>query len=192
MQYKKLIFSLLVVAAVGATGVSATRALLSDAATLGASTFSTGTVDLQISKDGDIFGNGPVDGFNDSVRPGEKKEYEIWLKNATTDTVFKLDGKALTPTMSEGIESGDIKIAFTEVNANGSDMVGGATVSKTITTWDDGDPFGAGFNLPADTAQRYKMSVELDDGAPAGTFSFSFEFTGTQVLPATPTPTPTP
>jgi hypothetical protein len=134
MQYKKLIFSLLVVAAVGATGVSATRALLSDAAVLGTSTFSTGTVDLKISKDGVVFEDGEVTGFNDTLRPGEKKNFTIWLKNATTDAIFKLDGKALNPTMSAGITPGDIKIAFTEVNADGSVMVGGATVSKTITT----------------------------------------------------------
>lgn len=190
-QYKKLAFSLLVVAAVGVTGVSATRALLNDTATLGASTFSTGTVDLKISKDGGSFVDGPVEGFTDTLRPNEKKDFEIWLKNTTPDAVFKLDGKALSPTMSEGIEPGDIKISFTEVNPDGSAMDGGATVSKTITTWDDGDPLGTGFTLAANTAQRYKMSVELDDSAPNGTFSFSFEFTGTQVLPATPTPSPT-
>lgn len=188
METKKLIFSLLVVAAVGATAVSATRALLSDAATLGESTFSTGTVDLQISNGGP-YGDGPVTGFSDSLRPGENKNYSVWLKNNTSDVVFKLDGKALTPVLSAGIDKGDVKIRFTEVNADGSDLIGGATIQKTLTTWEGGDPFGAGFNLPANGEQRYKMNVELDDSAPAGTFSFSFEFTGTQVI-VTPTPTP--
>gem|GEM_PF-2404266 len=183
----------MIIAAVGATGVSATRALLNDSAVLGTSTFSTGTVDLQISStNGNSFTDGPVPGFTDTLNPGTSKNYSVWLKNATPDVDFSLNGHALNVVLSPGITTTFIKIAFTKVADDGSAIVGAPTVLKTMTLWAGGDPFGSTFNLAANTAQRYKMNVSLDDSAPAGSFSFDFQFTGTQVIPPSPTPTPTP
>jgi hypothetical protein len=190
---KKLVLSLLIITAVGATGASATRALINDSAVLGTSTFSTGTVDLQISStDGNSFSNGPVNGFTGSINPGTSKDYTVWLKNNTPDADFSLSGQAIDVVRSEGITNTHIKIAFTKVNVDGSVISGAPTVSKTMTSWSGGDPFGGSFHLAANTAQRYKMTVSLDDSAPAGTFSFGFQFTGTQAVPPTPTATPTP
>lgn len=189
---KKLILSLAIITAVGATGVSATQALLNDQAVLGESTFTTGTVNLLISSGGNYEDTSDTGFTALNLRPGTSKDFDIWLKNGTSDVVFKLDGKALGFTQTGGITTSQVKVKFTEVNTDGSPLVGGATVQKTLSTWAGGDPFGTGFNLPANSEQRYKMNVELDDAAPTGEFKFSFEFTGTQVIPPTPTVAPTP
>lgn len=179
---KKLLLSLAIITAVGATGVSATRALLNDKAVLGESTFTTGTVNLLISSGGDYeeVSDAGFEAIN--LRPGTSKDFSVWLKNGTTDVDFKLDGKALAFTSTGGITQSHVKVRFTKVNPNGTLIPDGATVQKTMTTWNGGDPLGTEFNLLANTEQRYIMNVELDDSAPAGDFKFGFEFTGTQVV----------
>jgi hypothetical protein len=177
---KRILLSLLIIVGVGGSAVAGTQALLSDTATMSASTFDTGSVHLQIAKDSTSWLDS-IEGFTDTLRPGQSKEYYIWLKNNTPDLSLALSARA--DTTSGTISPTKVTIAFTEVD--GSGVVVGETVTNPLSTWDNVTPstFGAGFDLPANTGQRYKMTVSLDDSATAGDFGFSFIFTGTQVVP---------
>jgi hypothetical protein len=183
MKFRKLILSLLIVTAVGATGFAATRALLTDQAVLGTSTFSTGTVDLKIASDiNQPYTDGPVTGFTSTLKPGTSKDFSVWLQNATTDTAMSLAGKAVN--VSGTLSGNDINITFTKVADNGDAIVGAPTITKTLTEWSSGAAFQSpDFDLASNTGQRYKMTVTLANTVTnSGTFQFDFQFTGTQIV----------
>src|SRR6266498_6106707 len=77
---KKLLLSLTIIVAVGASAFTATKALLSDQVTLSANAFSSGSVDLQIKIGGDPYGDTHV-GFTETVFPGQTKTKFFKLKN---------------------------------------------------------------------------------------------------------------
>lgn len=95
---KRIITSLLIVLSLGVAVTAATRALFSDTATLGASTFSTGTLDLRIDSDPDsnvaYWSNGfnaPA-GYIDELFPGASGHQVIDIKNVGSvdgDTTLK-------------------------------------------------------------------------------------------------------
>jgi hypothetical protein len=188
-MFKKLIFSLVILATAASTAVMGTQALVSDSVALGASTYSTGTVDLTISKTGEEGSYvDSVAGFTDvTINPGDSIIHPIWLKNESAIGSLKIYGQATVETV-EGevvnIDPGKVSIKFVK---HGSDPVE-ETSNSSLTTWANSKKaFGTGstFNLPAGSAQQYDMIVTLSSTAPEGTFSFSFVFTGDYVA-ATP------
>src|SRR5438105_158811 len=92
---KRLMLSLLIITAVGASGFLGTKALLADQATLAASTFSTGTEDHKISTSQSASPTSTtfVDqkaGFNDKILPGQTKSELFWLRNNSTEVDFAI------------------------------------------------------------------------------------------------------
>src|SRR5690242_20384793 len=82
----RLFLSFAIVIAVGASSVSAAKALLADPVTLTANTFSTGTVDLQITTgSGTDYADSHV-GFTDTIFPGQTKSKIVKLRNNGSGT----------------------------------------------------------------------------------------------------------
>lgn len=188
---KKLILSLLIIAGVSAAAFTASRALLSDNATLAASTFSVGTVDLQISKSnttsGGTFYSDSIAGFSDSILPGQTKSELLWLKNDGTNVDFSIAGQSSS--ISGEINPNNLTVAFTPVSSDASTNVG-TKVSHTLSEWESVQSLDS--NIAHGGKQRYKMEVTLDSGvSSSGSITFDFVFTGTQTE-LTPTPTATP
>ena len=182
MLLKKLIVSLLIIAGVGTTAVASTRALLSDQATLGSNTFSTGTVDLQIAKEqsGGTFEDSVL-GFTETILPGETITNYFRLKNNSTDATFSIAAQAAT--VSGTISPTDLTIKLTPVNSSEEPV--GATVTKTLADWVS-TPAGLGLpNIGDGDTQEYKMDVVLDEDVTTESASVTFDmiFTGTQVTP---------
>lgn len=182
---KKLLLSLLIIVGVGASAFAATKALLSDQATLGASTFSTGTVDLLISngQTGTFAESQP--GYTGSLLPGQKVTKYLRLKNDSTDADFAIAAQATNVTGS--LNTDDVIVTFTPVNT--SEVAVGDHVAKTLTQW-VATPTSLGLpNIPDGNTQEYQMDIMLNENVTTGGASivFSFVFTGEQVV-ITPTP----
>lgn len=179
---KRLLLSLFIVTAVGATGVTATRALLSDQAVLSANTFTTGTVDLVVAKgqSGGSFGDNSL-GFTETILPGETFTNYFRLKNLSDDAHFSI--AAQTANISGIIDPADVSVTFTPVNTSEEPV--GAPVTKTLAEW-LATPTGLGLpNIGDGDTQEYQIAVKLDDDVAAGgaSITFDFVFTGTQIAP---------
>lgn len=179
---KKLIVSLLIVGSVGATAVASTQALLTDQATLGANTFSTGSVDLVIAKgqSGGSFADSTL-GFTETILPGETFTDYFRLKNVSDDAHLAIAAQAAS--ISGSINPADITIKLTPVNTD--EVAVGATVTKTLADWLS-TPAGLGLpNIGDGDTQEYKMDVVLDEDVTTESASVTFDliFTGTQVTP---------
>jgi hypothetical protein len=188
MKFKKIILSLLIVTAVGATGFAATRALLSDQASLTANSFSTGTADLQIGTDVIPY-NDNVTGFSGQIGPGETKSYFFFLKNNNSGFDMSLAAQAGNVVTGNGVTPGAVTLKFTPV-LDGSNTPDSEPASGPITLQDltSVAPFTVGTELSSNETQRYRLDVSMNSGLTqnGGTVSFDLSFTGTQVV--TPTP----
>jgi hypothetical protein len=179
---KKLLVSLFIISAVTATGVAATRALLSDQAVLSANTFSTGTVDLVVAKgqSGGSFTDAQA-GFTETVLPGETFTNYFRLKNLSADAHFAIAAQAST--VSGTISHSDVIVTFTPVNTSEEPV--GSPVTKTLAEWES-LPVGLGLpNIGDGDTQEYKIEVTVDEDVAAGgaSITFDFVFTGTQIVP---------
>ena len=179
---KKLLLSLFIIATVGTTGVTATRALLSDQAVLSANTFSTGTVDLVIAKgqSGGSFEGNTV-GFTETLLPGEKFTNYFRLKNQSADAHFSVAAQAAA--ISGTINHSDVVITFTAVNTSENPI--GASVIKTLAEW-EASPVSLGLpTIPDGDTQEYQIDVTLNPSVntSGASITFDFVFTGTQIAP---------
>jgi hypothetical protein len=190
---KRLLLSLLIITGVSSSAFVATKALLeTNGVTLAANSFDTGSLSLQITKDGDTtWHNDSVTGFTGQLKPGETKSYYVWLKNSTADVTLRIASQVPTPTVTGGVTAGDISLVFTPVDASGT-PTGSSTTSHSLTTFANPQSFQSSLNLPPTVEQRYKMDVKMGSSVDTqGSVNFSVIFTGTQVTP-TPSATPTP
>ncbi|CAN5169194.1 hypothetical protein BH09PAT1_BH09PAT1_0490 [soil metagenome] len=174
--------------AVGGTAIAASRALLSDQATLAANTFSTGTVDLQVTtgKTGGTFLDS-VQGFSGvNLYPGQTITNFFRLKSTNTSTDLSIAAQAAS--VSGGLSDTDISITFTALDSNSSPV--GVPITQTLHQWESPTDLGLPNVLANGNQQRYKMDVTVSPNLKAGGASTTFDmvFTGTQVV--TPTPTP--
>lgn len=178
---KKILLSLFIIAAVGSTAFVATRAQLSDTATLAASTFSVGTADLRIAKGGsNTFHADSVTGFSETgVLPGKTITEFFRLRNDSDDAVLEIAAQASS--VSGALAPSDVTVAFTPVDGSGNSM--GSTTTRTLDIWQS-TPTGLGTpNIASGGAiQRYKMDVTVSSSVTTGGVSstFDFIFTGTQ------------
>ncbi len=174
---KRIILSLLIIGGVGASAFAGTKAIgLTDTATLSASTFSTGTADLQISNGTTGAFADSAEGFTTSLLPGKTFTKYIRLRNNSTDVDFSIAAQATA--VSGSIEASNVTVVFTPVN--GSEVAVGSPVSQILANWTT--PTGLGTpNILATKNQEYKMDVTLSSSVSTpGSFVFSFLFTGTQ------------
>lgn len=187
MQVKKLLFSLGIVTAVGASAFAGTQALLSDDAVLADNSFSTGTVSLLVntglSGNPENFGN-DVPGFSDTLFPGETVENFIRLRNDNSGVDLSIAAQANVNSGASTIPANQVTVAFTPVDETGEPLVDAVTVSKTLDLWETtvtelGDPV-----IATNTTQRYLMEVTVNENFEGdnATTIFDFVFTGTQVL----------
>lgn len=186
----RLILSFLLIALVGSTAFTSTKAVLSDTATLDNNTFATGTVDLQISTsqstnpNGSSFTVDPVPGFNDTLVPGQTKSKLLWLKNNSENIDLAIAAQA-GDFGGSTLNGSDVTISFTPVENDGTTPVG-SPVSGTLNDWAAGvlslgNTIDNGSNSGR---QRYKMDVSLSSTVvTTGSINFDFVFTGTQTNP---------
>jgi hypothetical protein len=191
---KKLLLSLAIVVAVGGSAIVATKALLSDQVTLTASSFSTGTANLQITVGADQLGDTHV-GFTETVFPGQSKAKFFKLRNNNSGFPFEISAQSGSII---GLPGDKVHVSFTPWSSDGGVSgttghaeTGAVKTTHTLTEWLT--PGGLGLpNIPNNSTQDYKMEVEVDSSiSTPGTSTFDFTFTGTQVNP-TPSPTVTP
>lgn len=178
----RLLISLILITAVGTTAFASSRALLSDQATLAANTFSTGTVDLQISNsqatsspnNGSFTDN--TTGFTDSILPGATPKTKIfWLRNNSTDVDMTI--AAQTASLSGNIDPTKVTVAIAPVDSTGADTA--AAVSQTLSQWTSAGTVNS--TIVHGGKQRFRMSVSLaSDVTTAGNTQFDVIFTGTQ------------
>ncbi|HUQ85837.1 MAG TPA: hypothetical protein VM077_05930 [Candidatus Limnocylindrales bacterium] len=183
---KRIILSLLIIAGVSGSAVMGTQALLSDTAALTSNTFSTGTVDLRVSKTGSTFSTVSTAGYTSGVRPGQTKFFDVYLRNVTTDVALSLSGQATDITVTD-ITKDQVVVSFTPVNTDGSAIVGAPIATATLAQWETLLPYGypAEYNLAQSGTQRYKMGITMNSGITVdGSAVFNFVFTGTEVVPA--------
>jgi len=183
-MFKKILLSLLIIFTASTTTTMGTHALVSDSATLGVSTYSTGSVDLKISSTGeDGSFQDSIDGFsNVTLYPGDSVTHRIYLKNESSTGALKLSGQAFIEQVEgelENIDPTKVSIKFIKVDSGDPPI---ATSNSGLTTWAGDTPKSFGttenFALPADTTQAYDMVISLSSTAPDGAFSFSFIFSG--------------
>lgn len=178
---KKLLLSIAIIGVVGGTAFAGTRALLSDAVTLTANTFSTGTVDLQIAigkSAGPAFADTQV-GFTKTMFPGQTETKFFRLRNNGTGVDLSIVAQASSA--SGAISPADVTVAITPVNS--TDVPTGATASATLATWVSTPGSISPPNIGPSSTQRYQMDVSISSGVTTGGVSsvFDFNFTGTQV-----------
>ena len=176
---KRILLSLGVITVVGGLAVFGTQALLSDSVTLTANTFSTGTVDLQISID-DIQYAGTQVGFSETVFPGQSSSpHYFFLKNNNSGVGLSIDGQSVIGG-GNAIDPTLVTVALTAVS--GGNVPVGAPVSQTLATWNTPTALGSP-NIASNAIQKYRMVVSFDSSiSAAGADSiFDFVFTGTQV-----------
>lgn len=188
----RLFLSLFLIVAVSTTAFASTRALLSDQVTLTANTFSTGTVDLQITTgSGTDYADTHV-GFTGALLPGQTITKFVKLKNNSTDVDLSIAAQAANVT---GISGDNVSVSFTPWTTStvGGHMETGASVTThTLNEW-LASPANLGVpDIDNGSTQYYRMDVTIDGSVTSSSStSFDYVFTGTQVNP-TPTPTETP
>jgi hypothetical protein len=183
-MFKRILLSLGVITVVAGAAVVGTQALLSDSVTLTANTFSTGSVDLEISTDNVTFADTSV-GFSETdLMPGDKASAFFWLQNLS-DVDMTLTGQANINHSTSEIDPTLVEVSLTPVDGGGSPITGAVTTTFTIQEWEDAIRT-LGNDLDASTTQRYMMEVTIDESVTTenGSIDFDFTFTGTQV--ATP------
>ena len=178
----RLLISIILITAVGTTAFAASRALLTDQATLAANTFSTGSVDLQISNSqavsapnsGSFTDN--ATGFTDSILPGAVPKTKIfWLRNNSTDIDMTI--AAQTASLSGNIDPSKVTLTVAPVDSTGVDTA--TAVSQTLSQWTSGSAVNS--TILHTGKQRFRMSVSLaSDVFTAGSTQFDVIFTGTQ------------
>lgn len=180
-MFKNLLLSLGTITVVGGIAIAGTQALLSDEVTLTANTFSTGSVDLQISV-GSGFANTQV-GFSQTMLPGHYSDPKyFWLRNDLPGDPMSIQGQATN--LSGTINSDRVQIEIIPVNPDNSAIDGTTGVKQSLTDWGNITALGNP-NIPAGQNQKYKMTVyfESDITAELASSIFDFNFTGTQVAP---------
>lgn len=176
----RIFLSFTIIVAIGASSVVASRAMLTDQATLAANTFSTGTPDLLVCS-----GKTCTDyqdshaGFTDTILPGETKTEFFRLKNNSSNVDFAIS--AQTANLSGGIDPDDVIVTFTPIDSSYEPIPDAVATSHTLSEWQS----PAGLGIPTVTSgslQRYKMDVTLSENVSAGAAQaiFDFVFTGTQ------------
>ncbi len=184
-MFKKLLLSLLIIAGVGAAGVTATQALLSDEVTLTANSFSTGSVDLQINtgKTGGTFEETKT-GFSGTMLPGETLKNFFRLKNNNSDSALSISAQATNVVPGTGITADDVDVTITAIDTSAAETPVGTPVTKTLAEWVTVGALGLP-NIDDVDTQRYKMEVKIDEGVSVSgaSVTFDFVFTGTQVVP---------
>ena len=176
----RILLSAFIICVVAATAFVATRATFSDQVTLAASTFSTGTVGLQISSSqttsGGTFHDTSIVGFTGKIIPGQTTSELLWLKNNSSDVDFAIAAQAAS--ISGVISPADVTVTFTPV-ASDSASIGGTPESHTLADW--GSIASLNSTINHGGKQRYKMDIALSSSVTAsGSISFDFIFTGTQ------------
>jgi hypothetical protein len=168
---KKLLLSLIIISAVGAAGITATQALLSDQAVLSANSFSTGTADLLVAK-------GQTGGSYQDSQSGFTSTFNfLRLKNNSSDVNFIIAAQALNT--SGSIAASDVTITFTPVNS--SEVAVGSPVTHSLSEWSTSPESLGTPNINSGETQEYQMDVTLSPSVSStGTATFDFTFTGTQ------------
>jgi len=173
-----------IITAVSVGAFAATRASLSDQAVLAVSTFSTGTVELQISKSlsssptSGSFEDISVPGFTDQVLPGHTVSEFFWLKNHSSNNADLDISAQATP--SGTIDPTKVTIAFTPVD-NTATISGTPTTTFTLSDWSSLPRSLSNTILHSVNSgrQRYRMDVSLDSSiSTSGSTIFDFVFTG--------------
>ncbi len=178
---KRLLLGLGTITVVGGAAIFGTQALLSDSVTLTANTFSTGTVDLQISKD-DLTYADTETGFTQTVFPGQSSTPEyFFLKNNASGVSLALSAQATVGGGNE-IDPTLVTVEIVAVTGGGAIEPGATPVSQSLTAWATPTALGVP-NLANNDSQRYRMTVSFnssitDSGADS---IFDFMFTGTQL-----------
>src|SRR5258705_11406628 len=170
----RIALSLVIIITVGASTVFASRALLTDQATLAANTFSTATPDLLVCS-----GKTCTDyqdshtGFTDSILPGETKSLYFRLKNNSTNVTFMIS--AQTANLSGGINPDDVNVAITPVDSSYNQIPDSVATTHSLTEWQSPTALGIP-NVTSGSLQRYKMDVTLADGVSTGGAQAIFDF----------------
>lgn len=171
--------SMMVMTLVGGSAFTGTRALLSDTVTLTDNTYSTGSIDLQIGKDGDAnWYNTTLVGFtNLNLLPGQSAVNYPWLKN-NSNTDMTISVKASVT--DSALDPDKVLVSFVPVDGAGNPV---GTVFGPYPL----SGYAAGYSnlpdtLPVGAERRYKMTVQIasDVVTPNATSKFDLEFVGTQ------------
>lgn len=178
----RLFISLFLIVVVSTTAFASTRALLSDEVTLTANTFSTGTVDLQITTGtGSDYAETHA-GFSGTLLPGQTTNKFVKLRNNGSGVAMTIAAQAAN---LAGIPGNKVVVSFTPWTSgslSGHIEDGAITTTHTLTEWattptDLGNP-----TLGSGNIQYYKMDVTIDPSVTtSGSTNFDFVFTGTQV-----------
>ncbi len=175
----RILLSLLLIVIAGTIAYAASRAAFSAQVTLAANTFSTGTVDLQISKSTSSaptsFTDVSIAGFTGTILPGQTVSESVWLKNTSTGVDFAIAAQAAS--VSGQISPSDVMIGFTPVDPSAT--ISGTTVTHTLADWNSVESLGT--TIASGAKQRYRMDVTLSSSVTtSGSVGFDFIFTGTQ------------
>lgn len=178
-MFKKILLSIVIIATAGTTAVLGTQALADDTAVLGASTYSTNSVNLKISKTGapGSFAES-VDGFDTNLKlsPGKSVTQTVYLKNESEADALKISAQATN--VAGTIDAGDVKIKFVKSGTATE------TTNSALSTWANSlKALGTDFNLPIGATQQYDIVISLDSTAVQGDFTFGFNFKGENVAP---------
>ncbi len=179
----RLLLSLLIIVGVGAGALTATKALLSDQAVLTANTFSTGTVDLQVSSGKTSPFGDSVDGFKvTKMLPGATDTEFFRLKNIG-DVDLAITAQAAS--ISGDLNANDITITITPVDSLYHPIVGSTPITHSLHEWETPTSLGIpniSHGGTSGTIQRYQADVTISSGVTTGGASsiFDFIFTGTQ------------
>ncbi|HYK08631.1 MAG TPA: hypothetical protein VEW42_04000 [Candidatus Eisenbacteria bacterium] len=168
------------ISVLSATAFAASRAAFSSQVTLAANTFSTGTVDLQISKSTSsaptAFTDVSIAGFTGNILPGATVSQTVWLKNTSDAVDFLIAAQAAS--VSGAIAPADVTVTLTPVSNDGLTNTGSPVIG-TLSDWES--VLSLGSTIAHGAKQRYKMDVSLSGSVTTtGSISFDFVFTGTQ------------
>ena len=183
-MFKNLLLSLGTITVVGGIAIAGTQALLSDEVTLTANTFSTGSVDLQISTNDSVYTD-TTTGFSQTVFPGHTSlPHYFWLKNNNSGVGLDIEAQAIVDDEND-IDPDLVEITITAVTGGGDLLDGSTPITHTLSEWST-LPIALGFpSIDSNHKQRYSMTVTFDSSiTESGAASiFDFTFTGTQVAP---------
>jgi hypothetical protein len=177
-MYKRLTLSLgtLIIAILSL--ITGTQALLSSNAELTTNTLSTGSVNLNVSVNGNSYTDKTNSGFTQTILPGNTASNYFWLKNNASDTNLAI--AAQTVNISGTIPTEAIFVSFTAVDQSDNPISGTATVKHSITEWKTPGSLSLPVIAPNQT-QKYRMDISMGtDITTSGSLSFDYVFTGTQ------------
>ncbi|CAN5132661.1 hypothetical protein BH11PAT1_BH11PAT1_6720 [soil metagenome] len=181
----RLILSIFLIIAVSSTAFASTRAVLSDQVTLTANTFSTGTVDLQITTGSGTDYAETHAGFSGTLLPGQTTSKFVKLRNNGSGVDLAIAAQAANVS---GLSGDNVTIAFTPWSSStvsGHIETGASTTTHTLAEWLAAPGSLGNPNLTSGSIQYYKMDVTIHNSVTtSGNTNFDFIFTGTQVVPA--------